>query len=167
MIAVQEKRAEALAQARRALIEVLDPEAERRRRLLQAMQRWGVAPPTGEFEIVDGVVNDRTDHATFLLEDSGDPVGSRWPYKAFLRRLDGKRRRRWVVHKTTGQIVRSTYSNEAFWVGLTHGWGVTSIVAQCASCFGSGVLEGYESGLCRTCAGQGWGLADETGAERD
>ena len=64
--------------------------------------------------------------ATVTLWDSDDPVDSRWPFRARLSRNDDG------------------------------AWRLKDIRAQCASCFGLGVVE--RGRACETCDGGGWGV---------
>ena len=93
--------------------------------LVALLREWGGSAPFGSFVI--GPTDSIEDGAaTVTLWDSDDPVDSRWPFRARLRRNED---------------------------GV---WRLQDIRAQCASCFGSGVVE--HGCLCETCDGSGWGV---------
>jgi hypothetical protein len=90
-----------------------------------AFAEWGTPPPVGHF-LVGPALTAGSGRVFFLLWDSFDPPGSRFPYRALLqRRADGT-------------------------------WAIRTIQSQCASCFGTGLVDG-ESRLCDTCLAEGWG----------
>ena len=112
--------------------------ARRRSDLLRLLDDCLTPMPIGEFETGDGTVwqdDDGRISATFLLWDSADAPGYRMPFKAELALVNGMM------------------------------WTVKSIVSQCASCFGSGVVENDH--LCETCGGAGWGLISDAAATHE
>ena len=79
-------------------------------RQLAAFRVWGTPPPIGDFVLGPPLVHSPS-RVTFLLWDSDDPPGSRFPYRAMLVRQDHR------------------------------GWAIRTIQSQCASCFGAGVVD--------------------------
>lgn len=100
--------------------------------LRMAFLAWCTPPPTGHFILGPGRLvpswGDADLGAAFVVWDSAEPEGSRWPYQAYL------------AHRTDA------------------GWSVNWVLAQCASCFGVGLTEDSGTEICGTCGGSGWGV---------
>ncbi len=120
--------------------------------LVVALQMWGTPPPIGNFLVGEGVIlSGENDIGTRRLVSrllphapESDHSDDRSAHQALLNVWDSA---------NYSMLFRALMSSSP------DGWAIDWLVAQCASCFGTGIAD---QAKCGTCGGAGWGTLSST-----
>ena len=92
-----------------------------------AFMVWGTPAPVGHFVVGPSLAHSR-DRVTFLLWDSVDPPGARFPYRAMLTRAEGTWAIRTIQSQCTACFGTGLVEADSECCGScqAEGWGVSS-----------------------------------------